>query len=215
MIKALLFDIDGTLMDTSDAIIAAMNVAMEEDHEDPLKWNELKPLIGRDIASQMAALRGIYGASVESIRETYYRTFVKLLKEGVRLYPGVKETLEMLHGYSVGTITTRRRKVAHLMLGLGRIDRHFTAIVGGDEVSRPKPHPDLVQRACKALRVTPSESVAIGDSPVDILAGRAAGAITVAAMYGYGKEKELIGSAPDKTIANFSELPEVLEDINR
>ncbi len=214
MLRALLFDIDGTLMDTFDAILESMNVALQEVGMDSLTREELRPLIGRTVASQMDILRGVTGAVVDSIHETYYRAFAERVRSGVRLYPGVRETLEALTDYSIGTITTRRRTVAQLMLRVGRIDGHFTAIVGGDEVSRPKPYPDLVQRACAALNVSPHEAVAVGDSPVDILAGRSAGTLTVAVMYGYGAKEELIDSAPDATIADFRELPKALKGLS-
>ncbi len=210
MPKALLFDIDGTLIDTFDYILEAMNLAMMDASMAPLERDELMPLIGRDVASQMAILRRVSGRVVDDIHEAYYRHFMEFVRRGVRLYPGVRATLEGLPGYLIGTITTRRRFVARQMLVIGRIEKHFTAIVGGDEVERPKPHPDLIHRACEALHVAPSEAVAIGDSPVDILAGRAAGALTVAAMYGYGRKEELVKSKPDETVKAFSELPEAL-----
>lgn len=211
MLKALLFDIDGTLVDTFDAILTSMNIAMEEVGAEPLRREELRPLIGRTVASQLAILRGMSGRVVDTVHEAYYRHFADLVRTGARLYPGVREALEVLRGYTMGTITTRRSSVAQLMLQVCQIDKFFTTIVGGDEVTRPKPHPDLVQRSCDSLGVSPREAVAVGDSPVDILAAMAAGARTVAVLYGYGDRGEIEGARPEETIDDIRDLPAAVE----
>ncbi len=207
MLKALLFDIDGTLVDTLDAIHKSMNLAMEEVGAKPLRREELRPLIGTTVASQLAALRGMSGQIVETVHEAYYRHFADIVRDGVRLYPGVRETLEVLRGYAMGTITTRRSRVARMMLRVGHIERYFSTVVGGDEVSRPKPYPDLVKLSCDSLGVPPREAVAVGDSPVDILAGKGAGTQTVAVLYGYGERDEIEEAEPEETIGDFMELP--------
>lgn len=211
MLRALLFDIDGTLIDTFEAIHTSMNLAMEEVGVGPLRRDELRPLIGTTVASQLAALRGMSGPVVETIHEAYYRNFADLVRDGVKLYPGVRETLDVLRGYAIGTITTRRSRVARMMLRVGQIEGYFSTIVGGDEVSRPKPHPDLVQHSCDSLGVSPREAVAIGDSPVDTLAGRAAGTRTVAILYGYGDRSEIEEARPEEVINDFMELPAAIE----
>lgn len=208
--RALLFDIDGTLMDTFEAILEAMNEAVAQLGLEPLRAKELRPLIGRDIATQMVRLRGLEGPQVHRIRDIYYERFVDRVKKGVRLYPGVSEFFNSLSGYSVGTISTRRREVARLMLEKTGLLQYFTEVTGGDMVSRPKPNPDLVHLACGALGVPPEESVVIGDSPVDILAGRAAGALTVAVTYGYGDREEILAASPHATVDSFRELRGVL-----
>ncbi len=213
MLRALLFDIDGTLIDSFDAILAAMNVAMEEVGADPLAAEELRPLIGTTVGSQLATLRGMSGSVVETIHDGYYREFADLVREGVTLYPGVKETLENLERYSLGTITTRRKHVASLMLQAGQIAEYFTTVVGGDEVSRPKPHPDLVLKSCESLGVSPREAAAVGDSPVDMLAGRAAGTRTIAVLYGYGNRREIGEVGPDGAVEAFDEIPATLKRI--
>src|SRR3989304_1678875 len=77
------------------------------------------------------------------------------------------------------------------MLGVPRLDRYFRAIVGGDEVARPKPAPDLPRHSAKALGVRPEDCVVVGDAPVDILAGRAARTWTGAATDGHGDPRAL------------------------
>lgn len=210
---ALLFDLDGTLFDTLDAIMAATNAALAEIGEPPLRTEELRPLIGIPIDRQMAMLRKVAGPAAASVAESYYRHFVRHVRRGVRAYPGVRDTLRDLAGHAIGTMTTRRREVAVLMLRKAGIDGYFRAIVGGDEVSRPKPDPDLPRFAAQSLGVAPRDCIVVGDAPVDILAGRAAGTWTVAAMYGYGNEEEIRAARPHAEIDEISDLPRVVEDL--
>ncbi len=212
---ALLLDIDGTLMDTFAAILEAMNAVLAGFEVEPLKAEELRPLIGMPVQRQMKTLRGMEGPDVERITDRYYEEFHRLVDRGVRLYPGVAETLASLEGRPITTMSTRRRDEARHMLEVAGIARHFTEIVGGDEVARPKPYPDLPRHAAAALGVAPNRAVVVGDSPVDILAGRAAGAWAVAAAYGYGTAASLAEAKPHATIQTFSMLPGVLADLAR
>ena len=207
---AVLLDLDGTLMDTFDAIVETMNRGMADAGEPPLKAEELRPLVGIPVVVQLGMLRGIAGPKAERIGETYYRHFMRHVEGGVRLYPGVKETLAKMPARMIGTMTTRRREVARLMIRVAGIETYFRAITGGDEVARPKPSPDLPLHAAKALGVPAPECVVVGDSPVDVLAGRAAGMRTVAATYGYGELAALRDAGPDAEITRFAALPRAL-----
>ncbi len=144
---ALLLDIDGTLMDTFDAILEAMNLAIKGLDVKPLRADELRPLIGMPVERQMRVLRDMQGPAVDRITDRYYEEFHMIVDRGVRLYPGVAETLKELAGRPVTTMSTRRREEARHMLKVAGIDPFFTEIVGGDEVPRPKPYPDLPRRA--------------------------------------------------------------------
>lgn len=191
-------------------IVEAMNVALAEVGEPPLRAEEIRPLIGMPVTRQMKILRGREGPLVARITDRYYEQFGALVERGVRLYPGVRETLVALSDRPIGTMTTRRRRNAERMLAVGGVASCFRAIVGGDEVSRPKPNPDLPLHAAKAIRAAPSECVVVGDAPVDVLAGRAAGMRTVAVTYGYGEPAELRAAAPDALIERFPDLPAAL-----
>ena len=210
---ALLLDIDGTLLDTFDAILEAMNVALAEFRVRPLSAEELRPLIGMPVERQMKMLRDMEGPVVDTIADRYYEVFHALVDRGLRPYPGVPETLASLAGRPITTMSTRRREEARHMLQVAGLEPYFTVIVGGDEVPRPKPYPDLPRHAARALGVPVDRSVVVGDSPVDILAGRSAGAWAVAAMYGYGTPASLREAKAHAAISSFPELPGVLDDL--
>ncbi|MDX1534099.1 MAG: HAD family hydrolase [Thermoplasmata archaeon] len=214
MQRALLLDIDGTLFDSFEAILASMNEALAEDGEPPLLETDLRPLIGMPVRRQMALIRGMEGPAVERLSERYYLHFEEHVEAGIALYPGVRETLETLAERPIGTITTRRTAVARRMLEGADLSVFFTSVTGGDAVARPKPAPDLVHHAARAVGRSASDCVAVGDAPVDLRAGRAAGARTVAALYGYGGVEALREVEPDGEIPTFSDLPATLEELD-
>lgn len=214
MALALLLDIDGTLLDTLDAIIVAMNAASDELRVEPrFSASELKSMIGTPVQHQLRVLRGIAGPTAEEFADRYYAHFTRLVDDGVRPFPGVRETFPRLQGRAIGTMSTRRRTEAIHMLRVAGLEQYFTAIVGGDEVARPKPNPDLPLHAAEVLRVEPGECIVVGDAPVDIRAGRAARMRTVAATYGYGDPVELRAANPTAEIGRFPGLPEVVRQL--
>lgn len=212
MALGLLFDIDGTLMDTLDAIVDSMNAALRSFDVAPLAKEELRPLIGMPVLRQMDLLRGMRGPEVDQITDSYYDHFMERVERGLPLYPGVAETLALLADRPISTMTTRRLAGARRMLEITGILPYFKAVVGGDEVQRPKPYPDLPLYSARALGIPPEQCVVVGDAPVDILAGRSARMGTVAALYGYGTPSALREAKPHATIEKFSDLPAVVED---
>ena len=212
MSLALLFDIDGTLMDTFDAILASMNAALAEFGVEPLTPEELRPLIGMPVPRQLDLLRGMQGPDVEGITDRYYVFFMERVETGLPLYSDVKETLALLSDHPIGTMTTRRLQGARRMLEVSGIAPFFRVVVGGDEVSRPKPYPDLPLFSAQALGVPPEQCVVVGDAPVDILAGRSARMRTVAAAYGYGSAVGLREAKPHATVQRFADLPAVIAE---
>ncbi len=210
---AVLFDLDGTLMDTLASIVEAMNEAAAEFHVVPeFHQDELRPTIGKPVPRQLDELRGISGPIAEAFTDRYYAHFTRLVERGVRLYPCVAETFPRIAGdRRIGTMSTRRRYQVRRMLQVVRLESYFHAIVGGDDVTYPKPSPDLPLLAARSLGVSADRCAVVGDSPVDILAGHAAGMQAVAALYGYGDPERVAEARPDATIRSFSELPDALD----
>jgi HAD superfamily hydrolase (TIGR01509 family) len=165
------------------------------------------------VQRQMDLLRGMQGTVVDQITDLYYEHFMEHVERGLPLFPGVAENLPHLAQHPISTMTTRRLHGARRMLEVSGIASYFKAIVGGDEVSRPKPYPDLPLFAARAIGLPPERCVVIGDAPVDILAGRSARMGTVAAMYGYGSPSALREAKPHAMIARFAELPSVVADM--
>jgi len=191
-----------------------MNAALAEFRESPLTQDELRPLVGMPVRRQLDILRGMSDPVVDKIADRYYVHFMGFVDRGLPLYPGVVETFPHLAGRAIGTMTTRRRDGAKRMLEVAGLLPYFRTVVGGDEVSRPKPFPDLPLHSAAALGVRPEACAIIGDSPVDILAGRAARMWTIAVTYGYGDPGALREAKPHEFLSRFEDLPRVLEDLD-
>jgi len=182
-IRAFIFDLDGTLIDSVDAHVItwvkafriALNMTVDEE--------EIYPLIGmsgRDIVKKV--LGEVDELKYARIRWVKDRAFMKELKEGrVALFPGVTQALRMLKskGYLIGIASsTPNRILLHIVDYLG-ITGFFNVITGGDEVERGKPDPEIFLRTMKKLRIRPYEAVVVGDTVYDAYPARILGAVPV------------------------------------
>ncbi len=182
-VKAFIFDLDGTLIDSVDAHVTTWVKAFKVAVGISVDEEDVYPLIGM---SRRDIVRKILGEVSESeyakIRWVKDRAFMKELKEGrVTLFPGVTQALRMLkkEGYLIGMASsTPNRLLLHIMDYLG-ITSFFDAITGGDEVRRGKPDPEIFLRAMRKLGVAPEETVVVGDTVYDACPAHKVGAIPV------------------------------------
>ena len=115
-----------------------------------------------------------------------YHGRLRALAGGVAVYPGLVEALgELAERLPLGVSTGASATAAEILLAAAGLSRFFAAVVGGDEVSRPKPAPDGIRRACARLGVRPCDAAYVGDADVDLEAARRAGAMPVAAGWGH------------------------------
>jgi len=191
-----LFDFDGTLAYSEQAYRAAFLHSIER-HTGVLPnevefcdyWNvtphEVLRRYGEELLEEMFA----------SFEEHYYATHHQHLVA----YDGVEELLSSLqeHGARVGIVSLKPRRAGNLELDLIGLRRLIGLAVWGDDVERPKPEPDGVLRAMAELGADPRSTLVIGDSPADILMGRAAGTRTGAAMWGGSSRERLFAASPD------------------
>jgi HAD superfamily hydrolase (TIGR01509 family) len=139
-----------------------------------------------------------------SFEEHYYATH----HQHLIAYQGIEELLTSLNeqGASVGIVSLKPRRAGELELDIIGLRRLVGLAVWGDDVVRPKPEPDGVLRALEELGVEPHATLVIGDSPSDILMGRAAGARTAAALWGGSTRERLLASAPDLALDSPGDL---------
>ncbi|GMR11864.1 MAG: pyrophosphatase PpaX [Gemmatimonadota bacterium] len=206
--RAVLFDLDGTLADTTDLILTCYRHTMERHRGSPLPDDLWLSTMGQPLRVQMQA----FASSPEEhagMVETYVRHQEAIHDRMVRPFPGVVELLSDLEraGVPLAVVTSKGRRMATRTLECCGLVDFFRHIVVGDEVIHGKPHPEPVNRALEALGVEPGPDVLfVGDSSWDVLSGKAAGVGTAAALWGPIDRAILEEAGPDYLLAAPSEV---------
>ncbi len=124
------------------------------------------------------------------------------------MFPGIPEVLEALHrrGYALGIVTSKRRVTTQAAVRAFHLDRWCTTVVVDEDVSRPKPDPEPVRTAALRLGVEPRDALMVGDTPVDVTAGRRAGAGTAAALWDPVSLGDVLAECPDHRLERPEDL---------
>lgn len=186
-IRGVLFDLDGTLLDTAPDLVFAVNAALQQGGCAPRPADELKPLISEGAPAMLRGGLGEQAAEFEPLLERMLDIYEHNIAVHTRFFEGIEEVLEFLDHAALpwGIVTNKLSRFTNPLLQALRIDRRTGCIVSGDTTAERKPHPLPLLEACRRLRREPSECVYIGDAAQDITAGRRAGMATLAAAYGY------------------------------
>ncbi len=211
-IDTLLFDCDGTLIDTYDIILTSMrhtvNTLLEQSRSD----EELMRGVGTPLADQMLYFLDGDEARVEEIVELYRQHNDTIHDEGIRSFPNVKDALDELKdlGYKMGVITSKRHFMANRGLEICGIRDYFDVLIGSDDFPLHKPDAGPILEGCRLMGANPSNCAYIGDSPYDIQAANAAGCLSVAALWGMFEPDTLRSKDPCIEISSLGELAGVL-----
>ena len=187
-VKAVLFDLDGTLVDTLPDLAAAANRTLREQGIDALPEACYRGVVSRGGAAMLEL--GLCSRD-EVAMEPLLRRFIAHYRDRIaartRPFPGIEALLETLERRALGwgIVTNKRRSLAEpLMVALGLSER-AGCLVCGDTTEHAKPHPQPLLHACREIGVAPGEALFVGDSVDDVSAGRRAGVCTLVALYGY------------------------------
>lgn len=195
--RAVLFDLDGTLVDTAPDLVGALNDLRSLHALSPLPYDQLSPFASDGSVGLIA--HGMPPASdVQRTqwRGEYLEIYAGRLSKTSSLYPGVSDLLELIEslGLAWGVVTNKPYAMAlDLLQDLALLDR-AAVVLGGDSLPERKPNPDPVLAACRALDVSPEASLMVGDDRRDVMAGKAAGTLTAAVAWGYLRPGESIQS---------------------
>ncbi len=212
---ALLFDLDGTLIDSIGLLLESMRFAFEGRERAPTTA-EWVAGIGTPLRTQLAEWCD-GAAEVESLVERY-RDYQSIhLPRLTTAYPGVLDTIAWARaqGHATALVTSKGRGMTARSLEHVGLQGAFDAIVTFEETVRHKPLPDPVLLALDRLALPASGALFVGDSPHDMHAGRGAGVRTAAAQWGPFSRAELAVAAPDYWMNSISELPAVVASLTR
>jgi phosphoglycolate phosphatase len=205
-IGLLIFDLDGTLVNTLDDIAASVNHTLAHLGEAPVTRDAVRQYVGDGIEMLLQRSRGGKQSRLAEAVGVYKDHHRRHLVVRSALYPSVEETLEHFKSLPLAVLSNKTMEfVGPLLDGLG-IRRYFKLIIGADSGLPLKPAPDAVQKIMAELAVRQDRTVIVGDGTTDVRAGKAAGVITCAVTYGYRSEAELRQAGPDYVVREFSEL---------
>jgi phosphoglycolate phosphatase len=208
--ELIVFDLDGTLVDSLPDIAAAGNYALGRlgFPEQPLPVYQ--KVIGGGEKNFVRRLLGLHRQDLyDQALALYLEYYSQHLGDLTRPYPGVTATLAQLSPVKKAVLSNKRADLAWQVLNFMGLAGYFEAVRGGDSYGVLKPSPEGLAALIRELGVDPAQALMVGDKPEDVLAGRGAGAQTVALTYGYGDPEALAGAAPDFTLSSFSALADL------
>lgn len=202
-LAAVIFDLDGVLVDSFDVMRQAFATAYAEvvgDGEPP--FEEYSRHLGRYFPDIMKIMGLPPGMEEPFVRESYR------LAPRVRLFDGVSDTLRALRrrGHRLAVATGKSGPRARSLLGRLGVLPMFDHVIGSDEVAHPKPAPDIVLRALDLLGVRPWEAMMVGDAVTDLASARGAAVTAVAALWGESDEAGLLSARPDAVLRKPADL---------
>ena len=211
--RVVLFDLDGTLIDSIPLILSSMKAAFDG-HPRPPPLAEWVALIGTPLDA-MIRRWAVDEADVERLKERYKVHQWAHHDAMVHAFPGVPELLDGLsaRGVRMAVVTSKLEPSARRSLDFLGLTRHFELVVGLEATGRHKPDPAPVLHAIERLGARPEEAAFVGDSPHDVVAGNAAGVATVAALWGPFSREELARAGPRAWAEAPGELLQVLENL--
>lgn len=193
-VKAVLFDLDGTLLDTAPDLATALNTVLEHQRYPQLPFEKIR----RYSSTGTRGLLGLgFGMNVHephyvALRDDFLETYHQHLSEKTQLFPGMRQVLTLLTTHSIpwGVVTNKPEDLTKQLM----IDFHLITecrcIVGGDTLPKRKPDPEPLLHACQLIPCEVANTIYIGDAERDIIAAKRAQMRSIAALYGYTTEDE-------------------------
>lgn len=205
--KLILYDLDGTLVDTSQDIALAINQMLNQMGLATLSHQRVRQNIGRGVYNLVeGCLDGGGKERIEkgmSMFRSYYREH---LTDNSTVYPETQSVLHYFREHQQAIITNKPEPFTSELLRDLKIRDYFSHVISGNVGYPRKPDPAGICSVMDKLKTTNNETVFVGDSVVDVQAGRSAGVLTVAIKHGYGKDKDLSDAGPDLMVEDFKEF---------
>ena len=215
-IRALIFDLDGTLIDSKQDLIRSVNAMLLEMGRETLHEDTISGYIGHGAPKLVG--RALGNGTTEEDRERALKFFLAYYEDhkmdSTCAYPGVAEALEELSEFPMAVLTNKPVRVSNRILeGLG-LAKYFHAVYGGNSFETKKPDPLGAKKILQELGAPPSEAMMIGDSEVDVQTARNAGTLAAAVNYGFGTHDRAAFPA-DIYLDRLTELAPLLRNHGR
>jgi len=213
------FDLDGTLVDTAPDLHAALNAILAREGLSPVAFDAARPMIGggaRTLMERGLAARGrvLAKAEVDKLYADFVTHYAGHIADRSRPFPGVETALDALaeRGYRLVVCTNKLEWLSVRLLDLLGLKPRFAAICGQDTFGVQKPDPTMLLKTIAAGGGTPDRAVMVGDSLTDIATARAAGIPVVAVAFGY-TDAPVATFSPDRVISHYDQLVEAIDEL--
>lgn len=214
-IEAVLFDLDGTLVDTAPDLAAALNATLAHNGLKSLTYDEIRPIVSNG-ADALIVLG--FGSELNAIKQKELKAhFISFYQQHIAdksvLFEGMSDLLNHFekHHMPWGIVTNKPEYLTTPLLEKMSLNTRAACVVCGDQVKNTKPHPESIYLACQQINISPDKAVYMGDAERDIRAGRLAGLTTVACRYGYIPNGDNINDwQADISISSAAELLDFL-----
>ncbi|MDF2445549.1 MAG: phosphoglycolate phosphatase [Moraxellaceae bacterium] len=214
---AVLFDLDGTLIDTAPDFVAVLNRQRLAHGREPLPAPRIRAVVSQGARAVVALGFGdrfdVDSDEFEALRQEFLQTYLRHIADESRLFPGMDDLLRALEARNVpwGIVTNKQSMFTLPLLKALQLSSRCAVAICPDMVNHGKPHPEPMLKAADAVRARPEACVYVGDHRRDIEAGRNAGMYTVAVRYGYVLEGETADEwGADSTVDSVTELSRLL-----
>ena len=209
-INTLLFDLDGTLLNTNDLIIASFTDTLNHYYPNKYKKEDIQQFMGPPLEEAFRSIDENQAVEMVALfREHNWKNHDRLVKE----FEGVYETIVALKaaGYKMAIVTTKIREVVLKGLKLGRLESFFDVVITIDDVQHAKPDPEPIFLALEKLHSKTEETIMVGDNHHDILAGKNAGTLTAGVAWTLKGKEYLNSFGPDFMLDNMKDLLQILK----
>lgn len=208
VIKAVIFDFDGTLADTLPVCFLAFESVFKKFDNKEVTSEEIKAMFG---PSETGIIReNLKNNNYDEAIELYYEVYRERHENIVQNNDDINTLLKLLktNGYKLGIVTGKARRSLDISLDCLGLNYFFDVIITGDDVEFPKPHPEGIYKALEYLDVLPNEAVFLGDSDADIMAGKQANVLTIGVHWLPNYQTIDFNVKPDEVYSSINELIE-------
>jgi len=189
MINTILFDLDGTLVDTAPDLGYALNLQLAKHGKPQLSDATIRPVASHGSRGLIGLGFGITpsDAGFLTLRDEYLELYDQVFTRSPKLFEGMEDLLKSLENQKIkwGIVTNKPRRFTQPLVKSMGLNQRAICIVSGDDAIKPKPSPETLLLACREAQIEPSQCIYIGDAARDIEAGKAAGMKTAVALFGY------------------------------
>jgi phosphoglycolate phosphatase len=206
-VRALIFDLDGTLIDSKLDLALSVNATLAELGRDPLPHEQIFSYVGQGAPSLIARALGS-GASEQDCLiglEFFIKYYSAHKLDNTVLYPGVRETLDALKDMPMAVLTNKPVRVSRAIIEELGVGERFRFVYGGNSFERKKPDPMGVDSILREFGAAPAQAMLVGDSEIDVQTARNAGTWACGVTYGFGSHR-LGEYPPDVLVDNLTEL---------